>query len=93
MGKRRNLWDALSDNADLPGEMLPGQSLLELLGDNRILVERHKGVTQYTPEEISIKLGFGAASICGRCLELIQMTQGQLVIRGRIESIRLHRGR
>ena len=93
MGKRRNLWDSLADSGDLPGETLPGQSILELLGDNRILIESHRGVIQYSPEEIGIRLKFGSVFVCGCYLELIQMTRGQLVIRGKIETIRLHRGR
>lgn len=91
MGKRRNLWDRLAETAEMPGEVLPGQSVLELLGDKRILIERHGGVVQYSPEKIGIKLKFGTVFVCGCALELIHMTQGQLVIQGRIDTITLHR--
>lgn len=91
MGKRRNLWDRLAETAEMPGEVLPGQSVLELLGDKRILIERHGGVIQYSPEEIGIKLKFGTVCVCGCALELIHMTQGQLVIQGKIDAITLHR--
>ena len=91
MGKRRNLWDRLTETTEMPGEVLPGQSVLELLGDKRILIERHGGVIQYSPEKIGIKLKFGTVCVCGCSLELIHMTQGQLVIQGRIDAITLHR--
>ena len=76
---------------DLPGEVLPGQSLLELAGDRQILIENHRGVTAYSRERIGIRVPFGEVVVRGECLELARMTQGQLVITGTIQSIELCR--
>ena len=76
---------------DLPGEVLPGQSLIELTGDCQVLIENHQGVTAYSRERIGIKLCFGECVILGRELELARMTQGQLVITGRIDCVQLCR--
>lgn len=91
MPKGKNLWNRLSDSMEIPGETLPGQCVLELLGENRVLIEGHRGVTQYSQEKIGVRLRFGTVCICGCGLELRHMTQGQLVIQGRIEAITLHR--
>ena len=72
--KQGSIWSWLS--GDLPGEPLPGQSLLELTGDRQVLIENHRGVTQYSRE-----------------LVLARMGQGQLVVTGCVESIRLLRRR
>ncbi len=78
---------------DLPGEPLPGQSLLELTGDRQVLIENHRGVTQYSRERIGVKVSYGELLVCGRGLELARMSQGQLVVSGAVDSIQLCRRR
>lgn len=91
MGKGERIWAHLAETADLPGESVPGQSVLELMGENRILIEHHRGVQEYSREKIGVKVGFGSVIICGCGLELVHMTKEQLVIRGRIDVVTLHR--
>ena len=91
MGKGSRFLEQLTQSADMSGECLPGQSLLELLGDNRVLIERHRGVQEYSRERIGIKMRYGQVVVCGCGLEMIHMTRDQLVIRGKIDCITLHR--
>ena len=42
-----NWMERMVERADLPGEALPGQPLVELLGERRVLIEHHGGVTEY----------------------------------------------
>lgn len=72
-------------------ENLPGQPLLELFGQRRILVEHHQGVTEYGREKIVIRVDFGCICIQGLDLELACMSDQQLVITGRIFSVNLLR--
>ncbi len=81
------------DGADLPGESLPGQSLLELYGDNRVLIENHQGILEYGTQKIQVKVKYGCICICGQGLQLCRMQGQQLVIVGRVESIGINRGR
>lgn len=85
--------ERLADRADLPGEALPGQSLVELLGERRVLVEHHGGVTEYGQEKIQVKMRYGYLCICGHCLELARMNADQLIISGQIDSIHIIRRR
>lgn len=90
--KESRRWlDRLTEAADLPGENPPGQPIIELAGDKRVLIEHHKGVIQYGCEKICVKVKFGTVRICGYGLELAQMTKEQLVICGRIDSVTLCR--
>lgn len=91
MARRRHLVQRLADGADLYTEPLPGVPIVEVAGDRRVLIERHRGVTEYSTERIRVRLGFGAVCICGNDLELTQMTRQQLVITGRIDSVQLQR--
>lgn len=78
---------------DLPGEPLPGQSLLELTGDRQVLIENHQGVKEYSRERVGVKVAFGEILLCGRELELARMRRGQLVVSGIVESIAIVRRR
>ena len=91
--KNRGSWmQRLTEEMELEQEPLPGQSIIEICGDNRVLIENHRGVQAYGGEEIRIRTSFGGISIRGRCLELGKMTRQQLVIRGKIDNVCLNRG-
>lgn len=91
MRRDRNWMERLAAGMDLPGEPMPGQPLLELAGERRLLIEHHRGVTQYSREQICIKVCYGHIQVCGSCLELSRMTGEQLVITGQINQISLLR--
>lgn len=92
MLKEHGKWmDRLAQQADLMGEPIPGQSLVELYGGNRLLIEQHKGVIQYGKEEICIKLRFGILTVYGESLELARMCKEQLIITGRIDGLKIIR--
>lgn len=75
----------------LPSELQSGRFLLELLGQDRILIENHQGIREYGNEKISIKTTFGTVSVCGKDLQLSCMSREQLVIVGPIDHITLSR--
>ena len=91
MAREHRLLEKLADEMDLSGEPIPGQSILELAGDGRILIENHMGITQYCREKICVKVHFGSIALCGCDLELARMTREQLVITGRIDTVSIHR--
>ena len=92
MEGKRTIAQRLARAADLPDEPIPGLSLIEIAGDQRVLVEHHKGVIQYGQEEIRIRTGFGEISVTGLAMTLTKMTKGQLIISGEIRGIGLFRG-
>lgn len=87
MGSHSDFWDRL----DLPGESLPGQVLVEITGENRVLIEHHRGVREYSREQIGVNVKYGVVQVCGSCLELRYMTKEQLVISGKINCVQLMR--
>ena len=91
MGKAREWLEQLADRTDLPGEAGLGHPLMELAGDRRVLIEHHQGVTQYGSGCICVKVKYGSLSVEGCGLELARMSREQLIIRGRIDQIRLIR--
>lgn len=86
-----NWLQRLADSMDMAEESFPGVPVIEIAGDRRVLIEGHKGVTEYSCEQIRINVQKGTVCICGDKLELIKMTREQLVISGWIESVWLQR--
>ena len=93
MDRRIRMLDRLMETVDLHGEAVPGQSIIEILGDRRVLIENHLGVKEYTREHIAVGVKFGLLNVCGSCLTLTHMNKEQLIISGRIDSIVLRRGK
>lgn len=91
MGNARSFLERLTDEADMHMESIPGQPIIEIAGDRRVLIENHLGVKAYGREKIMIKVRFGAVCVCGCGLELVRMTREQLVIRGKIDAVTLQR--
>ena len=81
----------LLDRLDLPGETLPGQVLVEIAGENRVLIEQHRGIREYTPERIGVCVRYGMVEIYGKGLELRSMSREQLIICGQIDGVTLKR--
>ena len=93
MKKYQRILERIASAADLETEPLGKLPVVELAGENRVLVENHQGVIQYGCNEICIKVCYGSVSISGNHLELAKMTKEQLLIIGAIDRIQLCRGR
>ncbi len=88
---RKSILRRLVDGADLQEECIPGQPVLEALGMERILIENHSGILEYSTERIRVQVRFGNICVCGCSLSLRLMKQHQLVITGEIQNISLNR--
>ena len=91
MDRANRFWEQLSRQADLPDEVFPGQPLIEIVGDRRVLIEHHRGVREYGPDKICVNVSYGFIQVLGQNLHLRCMTRSQLVICGRICGIALIR--
>lgn len=85
--KRKSLFQRENPAGTHP--MLP---LVEIAGDQRVLIERHKGVLGYDKQRVCVKLSFGVLTVNGCNLEIIHMSKVQLVVVGRIVEIVFKRG-
>lgn len=70
-----------------------GKTLLEMLADERIVIEHHKGVQCYSTQEILVRSSFGYISIAGEELKLCCMSRYQLCVMGTVHKIELIGGR
>lgn len=91
--KKETILRRLTERAGLYGEALPNCPLVELCGDDRMLIEHHKCVLAYCDTSIDIKMPYGILNILGQGLCFICVETERLLIRGRVDSITLTRGR
>lgn len=89
--RRRGFMEQIPLSVGLPAEPAPGKPLIELIDDRRVLIENHRGITAYGCHEIQVNVSFGAVVVCGSGLQIVQMTQQQLVIIGCIDAITIKR--
>ena len=77
------------DHAELMDEILPGQTVIELLGEGRVLIEGHGGILAYSDEEIYAKVSYGVVEIVGCNLKLSYMDDTKLIVSGKITTVHL----
>lgn len=92
MVRGKHIMGSLTRSLDLTEEPIPGLPLIEIAGDERVLIENHLGVTCYESGRIQVKVKRGSVIVCGCGLQFAKMTKSILVICGRIESVQLCRG-
>ena len=91
MGRGRKFLEQLTLDTDLGAEAVPGQPIVEISGERRVLIENHFGVKAYSRENIVVNVKYGWVCVCGYGLELKRMTKEQLVIQGKIKGVTLQR--
>ncbi len=61
--------------------------MIELEGNSRVLVGDCRGVLEYEPETVKLRAGKRLIRICGRCLDLCNLTEHTVVVRGTVHSL------
>ena len=76
---------------ELPKEVTTNMPKLTIVGFNELLIENYKGILEYEDFNIRVNTYIGIINISGFDLELNQMTEDDIVVNGRIESIELEK--
>ena len=88
----KDLAEMFVQKIELEDEPLPFQSLIEIVGNCRVLIENHKGITHYSREKVCVRINRGVACVCGSGLTIAVMRKERLVICGKICGIDLMGG-
>ena len=91
MGEGGTWKDRLRQQLSTVPEPVPGMPLVEIAGQNRVLIENHRGVCCYGREQVRVRVSYGEIAVTGCYLELARMSREAVVITGRIDSVSLHR--
>ena len=65
-------------------------SLIEIICDRRVLIERHRGISEYSNRRVTVKKHQGSISINGEDLQLMLISDESVVVTGKIHCVELH---
>ena len=86
---REGLLERTARLLDLPADVVAGVPRVELTGDGELRMENHRGILDYSSEEIHVSGGKLAVRVLGENLELRAMSRTELLITGRIRAVEL----
>lgn len=93
MDRERKLIANFLEQEWINPESVPGQAIIEIAGERRVLIENHHGVAEYGKDRITVNVKYGCIYIGGCNLEILHMNRDQLVITGKIDSVNIRRRR
>ncbi len=73
-------------NMNLPIEVLKNLPCIYMVGNEQIKVENYKGIIEYTEIEIKLNTKIGIVKICGKNLNLKQISSDSITIDGYIDK-------
>ncbi len=76
-----------ADRLSIPVDAVANIFHLELLGDRELYLENHKGIAEYSENEILLHGSDRLIRICGANLNLCAMTNTELRVSGTVDSI------
>ncbi|MBS7226727.1 MAG: YabP/YqfC family sporulation protein [Oscillospiraceae bacterium] len=87
MERREQMLTRMAEMFDLPSDLVAGLCHAELLGDRQFFLEGHEGILSYAAEQIDISAGALIVRVRGQDLMLRSMTENEVRIQGKIESV------
>ena len=85
--QKRRQYTKLDHLLEMPREVVSSDAKITILGFNEIFIENYKNILEYEENFIKINLFEGTISIHGFHLNLEQMTEEDLKITGKMDSI------
>lgn len=86
--KARRFEKAIMDFLELPADAALDLPCLTLIGNNRLVLENHRGIHEYRPEYVCIRLAQGDLEITGEDMFLREIKPDLLTLEGTVHSIR-----
>lgn len=77
----------ITDILEMPKEIVFNIPKITILGFNEMLIENYKGILEYEEFYIKINTYIGVINVNGFNLKLNQMTEEDILIKGKIDSI------
>lgn len=89
--RKRTSFRKIDDILEMPKEIYSDEPKLTITGFEELIIENYKGILEYEDYYIRINTFIGIININGFNLNLKKMTEDDLKIMGRIESIDIER--
>ena len=93
MKNKRNsrLSNKIDQLLELPREISGSEPKITIIGFDEMLIENYKGILEYEEFYIKVSTNIGSININGFNLKLEQVTEDDISVKGKIESIDIER--
>ena len=91
MKKNNRFSNKINKALELPREISSSDTKISIIGFDEMLIENYKGILEYEEFYIKVKTAIGNINISGFKLELEQVTEDDISVKGKIESIDIER--
>ncbi|MDO5555271.1 MAG: YabP/YqfC family sporulation protein [Clostridia bacterium] len=89
--KNTKVTNKINEILEVPREISAGNPKLTIIGFDEMLIENYKGILEYEEFYIKINTTIGNINISGFNLSLEQVTEDDISVKGKIESIDIER--
>jgi sporulation protein YqfC len=86
--RKSGLRDRLVSLLELPGDVVLDAARVTLVGDMELVVENHRGLTEYTPGRVVLTVPEGQLAIDGDDLRIGAISPEQVIVLGKIRGMR-----
>ncbi|WP_374713663.1 sporulation protein YqfC [Symbiobacterium terraclitae] len=86
--RRSRLRERLVALLELPGDVVLDVPRATLIGSAELVVENHRGLVEYRPDRVVVKVPDGRMAIDGDDLRIGYLSPDQVVLHGRISGLR-----
>ena len=91
MKRKRNAISKIDKILEMPQEIYTDLPKITITGFNEMILENYKGILEYEEYFASISTHIGIVNISGYDINLEKMTNDDIKITGKIESIEIER--
>ena len=86
--RKNTQWQRIAGILEIPEDIVLDLPRITMLGNQQLLVENHKGIIEYTPSLVRIKLNQGELIVVGRNLMLGNLQMEQILVEGTVGEIK-----
>ncbi|MBP2626360.1 MAG: sporulation protein YqfC [Firmicutes bacterium] len=86
--RKNTQWQRLAGVLEIPQDIVLDLPRITMLGNQQLLVENHKGIIEYTPSLVRIKLNQGELLVAGKNLMLGNLQIEQILVEGTVGEIK-----
>ena len=83
----RKLKKQLNEFSEMPEELTMRLPKIVILADEECLIENCQGIIEYENDKIRLKTKIGDICIIGKNLHINEMGEGELLIKGKVNSV------
>ncbi|MBO5060171.1 MAG: sporulation protein YqfC [Clostridia bacterium] len=80
---------AISDSMEIPCEVTLDIPKITLVGNMRVHIENYLALVEYKKENIKLKYKGGIIEVCGQDFDIRTIGEGNIVVCGKIDAVKL----